>query len=71
MRVFGSRCFVLNQQRRKLDARADPGIFVGYDKGSPAYLIYDRKTGKVMRHRVMKFLDGNLKGNKRKVKQSM
>ena len=31
------------------------GIFVGYDKGSPAYLVYYPETGKVMKHRVVKF----------------
>lgn len=57
MKTFGSKCFVLNQQRKKLDNRGLPGIFVGYDKGSPAYLIYFAETGKIMRHRVVQFID--------------
>ncbi|XP_068221327.1 uncharacterized protein [Palaemon carinicauda] len=48
MRVFGSD--------QKLDDRCSKGIFVGYDKGSPAYLVYFPETGKVMRHRLVKFV---------------
>ena len=31
------------------------GFFLGYDKLSPAYLVYFPETGKVMKHRVVKF----------------
>ena len=30
-------------------------IFLGYDKGSPTYLVYIPETGKVMKYRVVKF----------------
>ena len=40
MHIFGTVCFAYIQEKKKLDDRAEKGIFVGYDKGSPAYLIY-------------------------------
>ena len=40
MHVFGSVCYALVQSPKKLDARAQEGVFVGYDRGSPAYLVY-------------------------------
>lgn len=55
MRVFGSECYAYKQGRQKLDARCEKGIFVGYDKGNPAYLVYFPETGKIMKHRVVKF----------------
>ena len=59
MRVFGSECYAYKQDKRKLDARCTKGIFLGYDRGSPAYLVYFPDTGKVMKHRVVKFLKSN------------
>ena len=59
MRVFGSECFAYKQDKGKLDTRCTKGIFLGYDKGSPAYLVYFPETGKVMRHRVVKFAKPN------------
>ena len=55
MRVFGSECYAYKQDKVKLDPRCTKGIFLGYDKGSPAYLVYFPETGKVMKHRVVKF----------------
>ena len=55
MRVFGSECYAYKQNKRKLDTRCTKGIFVGYDRGSPAYLVYFPETGKVMRIRIVKF----------------
>ncbi|KAJ8050276.1 hypothetical protein HOLleu_03414 [Holothuria leucospilota] len=48
MRVFGSDCSAYRQEKGKLDPRCSKGIFVGYDKGSPAYLVYYPATGKVL-----------------------
>lgn len=56
MRPFGSECYAYVQNKQKLDARGKKGIFVGYDRESPAYLVYYPNTGKVCRHRVVKFL---------------
>ena len=56
MRVFGSECYVYStHDKKKLDPRSIKGIFVGYDGCSPAYLVYHPDTGKVMKHRVVKF----------------
>lgn len=56
MRVFGSECYVYcTRDKKKLDPRSRKGIFVGYDGCSPAYLVYFPDTGKVTKHRVVKF----------------
>ena len=55
MAAFGSKVFVLVEKRRKLDDRSVEGVFVGYDRDSPAYLIYDRNTGAVKKSRNVKF----------------
>lgn len=39
----------------KLDPRCAKGIFLGYNKASPAYLMYIPETGKIMEYRVVKF----------------
>jgi hypothetical protein len=45
------------QNATKLDARSQKGIFVGYDKGSPAYLVFYPETNKVEKVRCVKFID--------------
>ena len=57
MRTFGSQCYAYKQDTKKLDDRCSKGIFVGYDRGSPAYLVYYPETGKVKKHRVVKFVE--------------
>lgn len=54
MKVFGSECYAYKQEKKKLDARCDKGVFVGYDKYSPACNIYFPETGKVLKHRLVK-----------------
>ena len=54
MQKFGSVCYAYRQDKRKLDPRCDKGIFVGYDKNSPAYLVYYPSSGKVQKHRLVK-----------------
>ena len=49
MRVFGCECFAYKQQKKKLDSRCNKGVFVGYDRHSPAYLVYFPETGKVVK----------------------
>lgn len=56
MRIFGSECYVYKQDKKKLDSRCEKGIFVGYDKYSPAYNVYYPETGKVLKHRLVKFI---------------
>ena len=55
MRTFGSECFAYKQKRSKLDDRCTKGIFLGYDKSSPSYLVFIPETNKVMKYRVVKF----------------
>lgn len=40
MQRFGSVCYTYKQEKGKLDSRCEQGRFVGYDKNSPAYLVY-------------------------------
>ena len=48
----------MHTQCKKLDPRSKKGIFVGYDKRSPAYLVYHPNTNKV--ECVKFFKEGNL-----------
>ena len=56
MRVFGNECYAYKQDKKKLDPRCTKGVFVGYDKDSPAYRVYFPEIGKVLKYRVVKFL---------------
>lgn len=56
MRVFGSVCYAFKQEKKKLDAKCENGRFVGFDKNSPALLVYYPDTGKVLKHRLVKFI---------------
>ena len=40
---------------KKLDARSKKGVFVGYDRDSPSYLVYDPDTRVISKHRLVKF----------------
>ena len=57
MSIFGTTCFCYVQNKMKLDPRCEKGIFVGYDKQSPAYLIYFPETMAIKRVRCVKFTD--------------
>ena len=46
----------ISRIRKKLDSRCKKGILVGYDKYSPAYNVYYPETGKVLKHRLVKFI---------------
>ncbi|GAB1609461.1 hypothetical protein Ahia01_001231700 [Argonauta hians] len=52
---FGQTCYALKQNPKKLENRSEKGIFLGYDKGSPAYLIYFPDTEKIQKVRVVNF----------------
>nr|GFA18260.1 hypothetical protein [Tanacetum cinerariifolium] len=45
-RVFGCRCYLLNDYEvvRKLKAKGDIGVFVGYSKESAGFRIYNKRT---------------------------
>ena len=49
-RVFGSKCYILNDQENleKFDAKSDEGIFLGYSTSSWAYKVYNKRTKTVM-----------------------
>ncbi|KAJ9548098.1 hypothetical protein OSB04_020641 [Centaurea solstitialis] len=49
-RVFGCRCFVMNdrEDRDKLQAKSDEAIFIGYSKNSIAYRVYNKRTKMVI-----------------------
>lgn len=55
-RVFGSEYYLFKHEKNKLDAQCEKGIFVEYDKSSPAYLVYYLDTRKVLKHRLLKFV---------------
>nr|GEU70069.1 retrovirus-related Pol polyprotein from transposon TNT 1-94 [Tanacetum cinerariifolium] len=48
-RVFGCRCYLLNDYEDvgKLKAKGDIGVFVGYSKESAAFRIYNKRTCKI------------------------
>ena len=48
-------CFAYKQEKSKLDSRCEQGVFIGYDKNSPAYLVYYPDTKRVQKHRLVKF----------------
>ena len=56
MQCFRQECLSLAQGAKKLDARANEGICVRYDKYSPAYLVFDPDTQVVHKVRSVKFL---------------
>ena len=57
MHVFGVVCYAYVQNAKKLEPRSREGIFVGYDKKSPAYLVYCPESRRVERVRCVKFFD--------------
>ena len=64
MHPFGSTCFVYEvNHKSKLDARSKQGIFVGYDRETPAYLVYFPDEEKVLKRRVVKFVKNSTVGS--------
>ena len=55
LQKFGSMCFAYTQEKGKLDPRCEQGLFIGYDKNSPAYLVYFPDSEKVQKSRLVKF----------------
>ncbi|KAJ9561787.1 hypothetical protein OSB04_006947 [Centaurea solstitialis] len=56
-KVFGCRCFVMNdrEDRHKLQAKSDEAIFIGYSKNSIAYRVYNKRTKMVIESMNVKF----------------
>ena len=59
MHIFGSKCFCYVQNKSKLDARSEEGVFIGYDSYSPAYLVYFPNQNNVKRVRCVKFVNSS------------
>ena len=57
MHIFGMTRFCYVQNEIEFDPHCDKSIFVGYDKQSPAYLIYFLETTATKRVRCVKFTD--------------
>ena len=57
MHIFGTTCFCYVQNKREMDPCYEKGIFAGYDKQSPAYLIYFTETMDIKRVKCVKFAD--------------
>ncbi|XP_061753964.1 copia protein isoform X1 [Nerophis ophidion] len=55
LQKFGTVCFAYTQEKGKLDPRCEQGRFIGYDKNSPAYLVYYPDIEMVQKHRLVKF----------------
>jgi hypothetical protein len=51
LQKFGSVCYAKVQNPKKLDDRGERGIFVSYDRGSPAYLVYFSENEKIRKVR--------------------
>ena len=49
-RVFGSKCYILNdwENLRKFDAKSDEGIFLGYSTTSRTYRVFNKRTKMVI-----------------------
>nr|GFB35242.1 hypothetical protein [Tanacetum cinerariifolium] len=56
-RVFGCRCYLLNDYEDvgKLKAKGDIGVFVGYSKESTAFRIYNKRIRKIHKSVNMNF----------------
>jgi hypothetical protein len=57
MHSFGTICFAYVQEKKKLDARGERGVFIGYDKGRPAYLIYYPESRVIRKSRCVRFTE--------------
>jgi len=57
MHKFGSKCFAYVDEKKKLDDRCEVGLFVGYDRSSPAYLVFFREANKIKKVRTVRFTE--------------
>ena len=57
LHVFGSVCFAYIHNQKKLDPRCHKGLFVGYDKYSPSYLVFLPESNRVMKFGTVKFTE--------------
>ena len=73
LRVFGCVCYVYipTGQRKKLDAKARRGIFVGYPPGVKGYKIYDVEKKYFVVSRNVHFIENNFEHFKKSESDSM
>jgi hypothetical protein len=57
LHVFGTICYAYEQDKKKLDDRSRRGVFVGYDRYSPSYLVYHPDSKRIQRCRCVKFTE--------------
>ena len=55
MNIFGTVCYAYVQEKKKLHPRSEKGLFLGYDKYSPAYFVYFPETHKIKKVRRVVF----------------
>lgn len=56
LQIFASECIAFDHDLRgKLDERCKEGIFMGFDKFTPAYLVSFPDTPDVRKHRIVDF----------------
>ena len=57
LHIFGTICYAYVHGQKKLDPRCRKGYFVGFDKESPSYLVFNPEDKSVTKHRLVKFTD--------------
>ena len=57
LHLFGSVCYAYEQEKKKLDPRCSEGLFVGYDKYSPSFLVYFPRTNTIGKYGTVKFTE--------------
>lgn len=55
VQIFCSTCYLIVQNPKKLDPRSSKGVFIGYDRESSSYLVYNPDTRAVNKHRLVRF----------------
>ena len=56
MNIFGSTCYAYKNLKKKLDPKCKKGIFVGYDRNIPPYLVFYPENNRDLKHRLIKFI---------------
>ena len=72
LRVFGCREFVPipKDERSKLDVKAKPCIFLGYDHEEFGYMLWDPMSRKIVKSRDVVFIEDQLVDNGDKVEKA-
>ncbi|GFR97943.1 CCHC-type zinc finger, nucleic acid binding protein a [Elysia marginata] len=60
MQQFGKTCYAFVQNPKKLNDRSEKGCFVGFDRDSPAHLVYFPDSETVKKVRIVKFLEDDI-----------